>query len=283
MTARRPLVVVKSGGNAGVDPAGVCADVAVLTATHRVVLVHGGSAATEALAARLGVPQRFHTSASGVRFRHTDAATLDVLTMAMVGRVKPTLVTELDRHGVPAVGLTGLDGGLLRAALKRDQVAVVAGRRMLLRGGRGGRITEVRADLLHRLLAGGYLPVVSPPALGADGAPVNVNADRVAGALATALRATALVLLTGAAGVLARPEATEPLPEVRLPRGEGAVTLPGVRLAGGMGLKLIAAREALRGGVDTVLVADGGVDRPVRRALDGAGTRIRLAHPEVPA
>lgn len=281
--AVRELIVVKCGGAAGVDPARVCADLAAVTGTHRVLLVHGGSSATEVLAGRLGMPQRFHTSASGVRFRHTDAASLDVLTMAMAGQVKPALVTALARHGVAAVGLTGLDGGLLLAEVKPNQIAVVDGRRVVLRGGRGGRITEVRPGVLTGLLDGGFVPVVSPPALGGDGAPVNVNADRVAGALASAIGAKTLVLLTGAPGVLADPADRDPLPEVALPPGDGAVRLPGVRAGGGMGLKLVAAREALTGGVDTVVIADGGVEAPVRRAVDGGGTRVRLAGREVPA
>jgi acetylglutamate/LysW-gamma-L-alpha-aminoadipate kinase len=234
----------------------VCADVAALLAAgERVVLVHGGSAELERLAARLGVPQRTLTSRSGITSRYTDDATLEVLTLALAGQVKPALVAELGRRGVAAAGLTGLDAGLLRARRKQAIRARVEGRTVLVRDDRSGRVEEVGTDVLKVLLDSGITPVVSPPALAEDGRPVNVNADRAASAIAAALGARRLVFLTAAPGVLAdhRDEST--------------------RLA----VKLIAAREALVGGVPEVFVADGRVDRPVRRALEGRGTAVVLA------
>lgn len=265
------LTVVKCGGTAGVDAPGVCADVAgMVRAGQRVVLVHGGSAEIGALAGRLGVPERRMVAADGIATRYTDAATLEVVTLALAGAVKPRLVAALARAGVGAVGLTGLDAGLLRARRVPVHRAVVDGRRVVVRDNHAGRIVGVNTALIARLLAAGIVPVVSPPALAEDGRPVNVDADRAAAAVAVAVGAASLVLLTGAAGVLADPaDESSVLPTYRM-TATGAP--PG--MGGGMAMKLIACREALLGGVTRVLVADGRRPGPVRAALTGAATEV---------
>ncbi|SEG90076.1 N-acetylglutamate kinase [Thermomonospora echinospora] len=276
---RSPLgpLVVKAGGHAAVDPDAVCADVAAVARTGRpTVLVHGGSADIDRLGARLGVPARRLTALDGIITRHTDAATLEVVQLALGGLVRPRLVARLHAHGVRAVGLSGVDGGLLRARRKAAHRAWEDGRRVVVRDVHSGRITGVDAGLLHTLLAAGVLPVVGPPALAEDGRPVNADADRVAAAVAGAVGAGTLVLLTGAPGVLADPaDEASVLAACAVP----AAGPPPYR-GGGMGLKLVAAREALAAGVPEVLVADGRRDRPLSRALAGAATRIELAADE---
>jgi acetylglutamate/LysW-gamma-L-alpha-aminoadipate kinase len=123
---------------------------------------------------------------------------------------------------------------------------------------------------VHSLLAAGIVPVISPPALAEDGHPVNTDADRAAAAVAAAIGATSLVMLTGAPGVLADPgDETSVLRVCHVPT-EG----PPPFVAGGMGLKLIAAREAIAGGVPRVLIASGRTAKPVLAALSGAGTEV---------
>lgn len=271
----RPLTVVKCGGNPAVDAAGICADVATLVQEgHSVLLVHGGSGEIARLAGRLGVPQRTLVAPDNVSTRYTDPATLEVVVLALAGGVKPKIVAELTRLGVPAVGLTGLDGGMLRARRKSAVRSVVDGRTTLVRDNHSGRLHEVRTELAATLLDSGFVPVVSPPAADEHGRPVNVDADRVAAALAAALGAERLVLLTGAPGVLADPDDdTSVLDSCEVP----ATGAPGPFAAGGMALKLVAAREALAGGVTSVRIADGRVADPVSRALAGSGTAVTTA------
>ncbi|MEU3773486.1 [LysW]-aminoadipate kinase [Streptomyces sp. NPDC032472] len=273
----RPLTVVKCGGNPSVDAAHICADVSRLVQEGQsVVLVHGGSGAIAQLAGRLGVPQRTLLSPDQVSARYTDPATLEVVVLALAGGVKPQLVAELSRLGVLAVGLTGLDGGMLRARRKSAVRSVVDGRTTLVRDNLSGRLSEVRTELVETLLRSGFVPVVSPPAIDEDGQPVNVDADRVAAALAAALGADQLVLLTGAPGVLADPDdGNSVLSTYEVP----ATGAPGRFAGGGMALKLIAAREALTGGVPSVRIADGRVPDPVSRALRGSGTTVTVDLP----
>jgi acetylglutamate/LysW-gamma-L-alpha-aminoadipate kinase len=262
-------LVIKWGGGTGADPAALCADVASLTREGtRIVLVHGGSDEMTALAGQLGVPLRMLEAPDGVITRHTDAATLDVLMLALAGRVKPGLVSGLGRHGVRALGLTGLDAGVVRGRRKRAVRTVVDGRVTVVRDDHSGRITSVDTALVHELLGLGLVPVLSPPAVDEDGEPVNTNADRMAAAVAAAIGADQLVFLTGAPGLMTGENL---VPRYRIPD-----TLP-PWVTGGMTVKLVAAREALAGRVGKVTVADGRADHPLLRVLrDRAGTVLDL-------
>jgi acetylglutamate/LysW-gamma-L-alpha-aminoadipate kinase len=268
-------MVIKCGGNPSVDAAGICADVARLVGEGQsILLVHGGSGEIARLAGRLGVPQRTLVAPDKVSTRYTDPATLEVVVLALAGGVKPKIVAQLSRLGVPSVGLTGLDGGMLRARRKSAVRSVVDGRTTLIRDNLSGRLDEVRPELAEALLRSGFVPVVSPPAIDEHGHPVNVDADRVAAALAAALGADRLVLLTGAPGVLADPsDETSVLSTYEVP----AAGAPGRHAGGGMALKLVAAREALTGGVPSVRIADGRVPDPVSRALAGSGTVVTMS------
>ncbi|WP_394823051.1 [LysW]-aminoadipate kinase [Pendulispora albinea] len=281
MIDNRNLIVVKCG-TGGVSHEAVADDIAALRRAQRsVVLVHGGADDIDELASRLGVEQRRMVAPDGVSSRYTDDATLDVMVLALAGRAKPRFVTALAARGVAAVGLTGLDAGLLAATRKRAHRAVVDGRTVIVRDDHSGRITRVNASLLHMLLAAGLVPVISPPAVAEDHRPVNVDADRVAAAIATALGAAHLVMLTASPGVLEDVE-DESTRMARLTLGaEAEPASDGApRVSGGMGLKLVAARAALLGEVPEVTIADGRVATPVLKALTGEGTRVFLSRSE---
>ena len=266
-------VVIKISGALAASAA-VATDIAALRAAgEQVVLVHGGAAQIDRLAAELAVTARWTTSPSGVTTRHTDDAMLDVVTTALLGRVRPAVLTALAGAGVRAVGLSGLDAGLLRARRRAAVRAVVDGRTLILRDDRSGVVSHVEAGLLRALLEMGVVPVLSPPALAEDGRPVNVNADRVAAAVALAVGADRLLFLTGAPGVLR--DAADPATVI----GEYELTddreTP-ASVRDGMALKLIAAREAVDGGVGDVRIAGGSRAHPVLDALSGAaGTVLR--------
>lgn len=274
--ATSDIIVVKFGGRAGIDPSAVCEDIAELAgADRRLVVVHGGSAEMERLAARLGVTMRLLRFPDGVVTRYTDAAALEVLILALAGAVKPALLVSLARHGVSAIGLTGLDAGLLLARRRRALRAVVDGRPVVVRDDHSGRVETVNSALLRAFLEAELVPVLSPPALADDGTPVNVNSDRVAAAVAAALGASDLVFLTGAGGVLDDPGNPASAAGIYHVPARGRAL--GGHITGGMGIKLMAAREALKAGVGHVRIAGAG-SHPVARALAGqGGTEIKLA------
>lgn len=259
-------LVVKVGGAAGnvLDPA-------LREVAHRpgTVLVHGGSEEVDRLGTALGRPPEYLTSPSGVVSRRSDAAHLEVLIAAMPGSVQTRLVARLLALGGRPIGLSGVDGGLVRATRKEAVRAVVDGKVRILHDDLSGTIERVDRSLLDLLLGAGLLPVVGPPAVTGDGEVVNVDADRLAAAIAVALEAEALLLLTNVPGLLRDPRnPASTIPAVG--RGEIDAVLP---IAGGrMRKKVLAAREALEGGVGRVVIGPSSGATPVSAALGGQGT-----------
>jgi acetylglutamate/LysW-gamma-L-alpha-aminoadipate kinase len=276
MTAE--TVVVKIGGARAVDPAGALDDVATLVESGAdVVVTHGGSTAVDDTLDRLGMEPEYVETPEGVVGRFTDAETMDVFEMVLPGLLNTELVADLQSAGVDAVGLSGVDGGLL-AGPRTSAVRVLEdGKKKIRRGDHSGGLESVNADLLETLLADGYTPVVCPPMAGhenGDGpqvTPVNTDADGVAAAVASALDATVL-FLTDVPGICADPDDESTLIEtVRTPEEWTQIQ---DAAEGFMGRKVMAIEEALSGGAPEAIVADAGADQPATSALAGDGTTI---------
>ncbi len=264
----RNVTVIKIGGGAGIDVVPLVDEVSALVrAGERIVLVHGGSHETNELAERLGRPAQFITSPSGHSSRRTDRRTLEIFEMAYCGKINKGMVERFQSRGVNAIGLSGIDGALWRGQRKNAIRAVEDGRTIVIRDDLSGRVERVNTYLLQALLGRGMLPVLCPPAMADEGVAINVDADRAAAATASALRARELLLLSNVSGVLCDP--ADPTSLI-----ERAEDLEEVRRAakGRMKNKVLAAEEALRGGVSRVVIGSAqGVDA-VARARAGAGT-----------
>ena len=259
-------LVVKVGGASGnrVDPL-----LAELARRSDYILVHGGSDEVDRLGAALGRPSEYYTSPSGVVSRRSDVAHLEVVTLALAGKIQTELVSGLARRGALAVGLSGVDGGLLTARRSEGARAVVGGRIVRVADDLSGRVERVNRRLLTLLLGEGIAPVVGPPAVTPEGQVINVDADRAASQIAIALGAEALLLLTNVPGLLRdKDDPSTVIP--RVPRDQVERVLP--LAAGRMRKKVLAAREALDGGVPRVLIAPSGRTDPVAAALRGEGT-----------
>jgi [amino group carrier protein]-L-2-aminoadipate 6-kinase len=264
------LIVVKVGGAAGVDAEAVSADVAALVAAgHAVVLVHGTSAAADALAERVGVQVRHLVSPTGHTSRYTDPEMLDLYVAAAAGQVNKSLVAGLQKLGCNAIGLSGVDGRLLQARRKSAIRAVENGRQRVVRDDYTGQLEMANAGLLRMLLTAGYTPVIAPLALGAEGECLNVDGDRAAALVAAAVGASRLVILSNVRGLLAAyPDESTLVAHVGLTQLDGAEAMA----QGRMKKKVLAAREALAGGVQEVILADSRCSQPVQSALLGQGT-----------
>ena len=265
-------MVVKIGGARAVDPEGAIGDVASLVESGRdVVVVHGGSTAVDDTLEALGAEPTYVETPDGVVGRFTDERTMEVFSMVLPGKLNTDLTTALRGAGVDAVGLSGVDGGLLTGPRKSAVRVVEDGKKKIKRGDHSGKITEVNAGLLSTLLDDGYTPVVTVPMLADDGVAVNADADRAAAAVAGAIGA-ALVVLTDVEGVYADPDDPSTL--------IGSVSTPtefdGLKEAanGFMRKKVMAAEEALHAGAPTVVVAGANADAPLTAALDGGGTHV---------
>ena len=264
-------LVIKVGGRAMQDALSEAALTDLETITHRTptVLVHGGGNTVSGIAQKMGVEQKFVTSPEGFRSRYTDAETIQIYTMVMAGKVNKQIVMQLMAKKIPAVGLSGLDGGLIQAQRKRRLIVKdERGRRKLIDGGYTGLVTHTDGALLQTLIGAGYVPVIAPIALGEENEPLNIDGDRTAARVATAVNAETLLLITDVPGVRLQSGVTR-----NLNADEAKMNLP--NLGPGMITKVYAALEALSGGVSRVLVAPGTGSTPYTAALTGeAGTLI---------
>lgn len=267
---RGRIVVVKYGGNAMIDEQlkqSFARDVVLLRLVGlNPIVVHGGGPQIEQLLARVGKKGEF---VQGMRV--TDAETMDIVEMVLAGQVNKEIVELINTAGGRAVGLTGQDGGLIRARRMRlpskdrpDEPIDI---------GQVGEIAQIDPAILHTLTTNGFIPVIAPIGSGTDGETYNINADVVAGKVAEVLEAEKLVLLTNTPGVLDR--------DGRLltgltPREIDRLFADGT-ISGGMLPKISSALEAARGGVRSVHIVDGRVDHCLLLEImtdHGVGTMI---------
>jgi acetylglutamate/LysW-gamma-L-alpha-aminoadipate kinase len=266
------MIVVKIGGSQGVNLDAICKDAAQLIRDgQNIVLVHGGSAETNVISEQLGHPPRFVTTATGFTSRYTDRATLEIFAMVTAGKINTILVERMQRYGVNAFGLSGVDGRLM-VAQRKDAIRIIEnGRKLLLRDDYTGKIETVSSALLEMLLSAGYTPVVAPLALSTQGDALNVDADRAAAMVAGAIKADELIILTNVPGLM-RNFPDESTLIAHLPKAglEHALSFA----EGRMKKKVLGASEALDLGVPKVIFADGRTEHPLFDALAGKGTII---------
>jgi [amino group carrier protein]-L-2-aminoadipate 6-kinase len=268
------MIVIKIGGGEGVDSESVCVDVAELIKHgEQVVLVHGGSHETNQISEKLGHPPRFVTSISGHSSRFTDRETLEIFVMVTAGKINKLLVERLQQLGVNAVGLSGIDGRLLEGRRKPSLRVIEDGKRKIIHGEYSGVIEKVNAGLLTTLMGAGFVPVIAPQAISYESEALNVDGDRAAAAIAAALDAETLVILTNVPGLLRDVNDEESLIK-EIPQARAEEYLD--RYAEGrMKRKVLGATEALQEGVGQVILADGRLEQPVLSALEGRGTVIK--------
>lgn len=263
------MILIKVGGGADINLGGIAADLAELG--REAVVVHGANACRDELAARLGVPTRRVTSESGVESTYTDPEALAVLTMAYAGLANKRFVSHCQRHGVNAVGLSGLDGALVRGRRNRGIRVVENGRRRLLYD-LSGKPTAVNVELLRLLLGAGYTPVLTVPILDEEGEAINSENDDVVALLQRSLPSDEVIELIEAPGLLGDFRKPDSLLECigldELRRFESGAS-------GRYRRKLMALRKIMESGCRRIVVGDGRLAHPLRSALDAEGTVIR--------
>ncbi len=241
------MLVIKIGGNEIDDPAFVARLVAAVAQIQPTpVLVHGGGKEVGALQALLGGTPQFVDGR-----RVTDATARKAAAMVLCGDVSTRLVAALNLSGVDAIGLSGVDRGLVRVEPQDAALGFV------------GRPVAVRAEVLHALLADGTVPVLAPISLGPDGA-YNVNADEIAGAVAAAIGAEEVVFVTNVPGVLVAGARA-----AQISRAEVVALIADGTISGGMVPKVQSALAALDAGVAAARIVD-----LAGLGVVGMGTRI---------
>lgn len=271
-------VVIKYGGNAMTEAAlkdSFAADVVLMKLVGiNPVVVHGGGPQIGDLLARLNIESKF---VNGMRV--TDSATMDVVQMVLGGLVNPDIVSLINTHGGRAVGVTGKDGNLIQAEkMPMTSASNDAGASApeIIDIGHVGSITNIQIDVLNTLVQSEFIPVIAPVGVGKQGESYNINADIVAGAVAQALGAEKLVLLTNTPGILNADKETIS----SLEKTEVEALIANGTISEGMLPKVDCALDAVSGGVDSVTIVDGRVPHALLLEVftdSGVGTQILSA------
>ncbi len=265
------IIVIKYGGNAMTDEKlkeSFAEDVVLLKLVGlNPVVVHGGGPQIEQLLTKIGKKGEF---IQGMRV--TDAETMDIVEMVLAGKVNKEIVELINHAGGRAVGLTGQDGGLIRARKMTLSSRERPGEMIDI--GQVGEVQAIDPSVIQTLTASGFIPVIAPIGSGENGETYNINADVVAGKIAEILKAEKLVLLTNTAGVLDKAG--------NLLTGLTAKRIDELfedgTISGGMLPKISSALEAAKGGVNSVHIIDGRVDHCLLLEImtdSGVGTMIR--------
>ena len=257
------IVVIKYGGNAMINEQlkqQVMEDIALLWLIGvKVVLVHGGGPEISDTMKRLGKEAVF---VDGLRV--TDRETVDIVQMVLAGKVNKSLVNLIQTMGGHAVGLSGIDGGIIEATMKNEALGYV------------GEITKIRTQPITDLLEKNYIPVISTIASDRQGNTYNINGDTAAGYIAGALNAERLIMMTDIAGILENKDDPSTLiPEVTIAEAEH-LQEKGI-ISGGMIPKVQCCIEAIHRGVNNVIIMDGRTPHSILMELltdEGAGTMV---------
>ena len=258
------IVVIKYGGNAMVNEGlkqQVMEDIALLWLIGvKVVLVHGGGPEISSTMKKLGKQAQF---VNGLRV--TDKETVDIVQMVLAGKVNKDLVNLLQMKGGHAVGLSGIDGGILEATMQNESLGFV------------GDITKVRTQPITDLLEKGYIPVVSTVASDRQGNVYNINGDTAAAVIAGALQAERMILMTDIAGILRdKDDPNSLIPDLTV--GQARQLFYDGVISGGMIPKVECCIEAIEHGVKHVVIMDGRVPHSILMELltdEGAGTMVK--------
>jgi acetylglutamate kinase len=263
-------LIVRFGGGAMADPAlkaGFARDVALLRLVGmNPIVVHGGGWRIDRLLEQMGIAVRRHRDV-----RVTDAPTMNVVEMVL-GEINQELVGLINRHGAKAVGISGQDGRFIHA--RRMALPVEAGETEAPDLGQVGEVERIDPDIIDLLLSRGFIPVIMPIGVGADGTAYHINSDLVAGRLARTLHAEKLILMTNVPGVFG---GDGKLAYV-LTASEAEGFLADGTVEGGMRTRLTAALAAVREGVRSVHIIDGGVESALLLEVltnAGVGTAVR--------
>ena len=257
------VIVIKYGGNAMINEhlkEQVMEDIALLWLIGvKVVLVHGGGPEINEVMDKFGKKPEF---VDGLRV--TDKETVDIVQMVLAGKVNKSLVTLLQMKGGHAVGLSGMDGGLIEAEIKDERLGYV------------GKITKIRPQPITDLLEKNYIPVISTVAGDHNGNVYNINGDTAAAYIAGALHAERLLMMTDIAGILRdKDDSSSLIPELTV--SEAKTLYESGIISGGMIPKVDCCIKALDEGVENVTILDGRIPHSILMELltdEGAGTMV---------
>jgi [amino group carrier protein]-L-2-aminoadipate 6-kinase len=257
------MITIKIGGSVvdNLHPSTIN-DIKKVVEQEGVILVHGGGKEVTKVTEQLGKKPKFVVSPSGIKSRYTDKETSKIFTMVMSGSVNKTIVQMLQKNGINAIGLSGMDGKIIEANRKKKLMIMnEKGRKQVIDGGYTGKISNVNSDLIKTIMDKGYTPVISPIAISEESEFLNVDGDRAAANVAGHVKADKVLFITNVDGLLMEDKLVE-----KLSLEEAKEIMP--KIGFGMEKKILAATEALEMGVTEALIANGQKENPISSAIE---------------
>jgi acetylglutamate/LysW-gamma-L-alpha-aminoadipate kinase len=256
------MITIKIGGSVvdGLHPSTI-ADLKKVLGQEKVILVHGGGKEVTKISEALGKEQKFIVSPGGIKSRFTDKETVEIFTMVMSGKINKMIVGMLQKNGINAVGLSGVDGRIIQAERKKKLIVInEKGRKMAIDGGYTGKIKDINSSLIKSILDQGYVPVISPIAISEESDFLNVDGDRAAAYVAGKMQSDEILFLTNVDGLLMDEKLVK-----KLSLAEAKEILP--KIGFGMEKKILAAIESLEMGVKQAIIANGQRENPISSAI----------------
>jgi acetylglutamate/LysW-gamma-L-alpha-aminoadipate kinase len=256
------MITIKIGGSVvdNLHPTTI-SDIKKVAEQEGIILVHGGGKEVTKVSKQLGKEPKFVTSPSGIKSRYTDKETIEIFTMVMSGRINKSIVRMLQKNGINAIGLSGVDAKIIQAERKKKLLIInEKGRKQAIDGGYTGKISHVNASFIRTLLDQGLTPVISPIAISEESEFLNVDGDRAAAYVAGALKADKVIFVTDVDGLLIDEKL---VPKLSL--AEAKEIRP--KIGPGMEKKILAATEALDMGVKEALIGNGMRENPISSAI----------------
>ena len=256
------MITIKIGGSVvdGLHPS-IIADLKKVSKKEKIILVHGGGKEVTKISEALGKEQKFIVSPGGIKSRFTDKETVEIFTMVMSGKINKMIVMMLQKNGINAVGLSGVDGRIIQAERKKKLIVInEKGRKMSIDGGYTGKIKDVNSSLIKSILDQGYVPVISPIAISEEFDFLNVDGDRAAAYVAGKMQSDKILFLTNVDGLLMDEKLVK-----KLSLAEAKEILP--KIGFGMEKKILAATESLEMGVKQAIIANGQRENPISTAI----------------
>jgi len=256
------MITIKIGGSVvdNLHPSTIT-DIRKVAELEGVILVHGGGKEVTKVCEQLGKEPKFVTSPSGIKSRYTDKETAEIFTMVMSGRINKTIVQMLQKNGINAIGLSGVDAKIIQADRKKKLLIVnEKGRKQAIDGGYTGKITDINSKFIKLLLDQGLTPVISPIAISEESEFLNVDGDRAAAYVAGKVGCDKVLFITNVDGLLMEDKLVS-----KMTLAEAKEIRP--KIGPGMEKKILASTEALDMGVKEALIANGQKENPISAAI----------------
>ena len=256
------MITIKIGGSVvdNLHPSTI-SDIKKVVEQEGVILVHGGGKEVTKVTEQLGKEPKFVVSPSGIKSRYTDKETSEIFAMVMSGRINKAIVQMLQKNGINAIGLSGMDGKTIEANRKKKLMIMnEKGRKQMIDGGYTGKISNVNSELIKTIMDKGYTPVISPIAISEESEFLNVDGDRAAANVAGYVKSDKVLFITNVDGLLMEEKVVE-----KLSLQEAKEIMP--KIGFGMEKKILAATEALEMGVSEALIANGQKENPISSAI----------------